>query len=237
MKNWLLVIIGLLFFLLINLKFKSNIVEKFDYNNSGTDTSSLYTSILPRSIYTKEGRLQNSHWANNKNPKSHDPPCLTKTPYGNAMAMYYYWKYLPNLLEKQYESCDKYKCANQTLNGYNAIPNITDTVGYGREKMKPDWTLSCSTHPDYYNSPERFCEKHPEHYPCANWWMKNPEQIKDITVQMDLKCLPKKMPMLPKVARTKNNLGFCLANDPKCNMNDGGGLLMIQRHREDRALC
>lgn len=205
----------------------------------GTAYSSLYTSDLSRSIYNS-GRPQDQHFSSKKNPAPFTPPCLTKKPYGNSMSTYYYWKYLPNMLEKQYASCDKYGCSNKSQNGYTALPRLercTATSSAG--KVEPEGTLACDpVNQEYYNSSEDFCRTHPEHYPCANWWMNNPAQIRDVSRPTGCtETIPPDTKMAPQVLANAEVSGFCLAGDPNCKLDDGRPMLMIQRHREDHGLC
>lgn len=218
---------------------KSNTCIKEDCNKGqGLAYSSLYTSSNPRSLYFKEGRLQDAHYSSQKTPKSYNPPCLTKKPYGNASAVYRWWQNFPNLLAKQYQSCDKYSCGNCVENGYNALPRLEKCIKTDAGKVEQAETLACDVvNQDYYNSPEEFCRNHPEDYPCPNWWRKNPEQVRDVSISPRNLSFPTHTNVDPQVAKTENNLGYCLAGDPDCELNDGRGLLMIQRGREDHALC
>lgn len=204
----------------------------------GLAYSSLYTSDLPRSI-DFPGRTQDQYYSSQKTPAPFDPPCLTGKPYGNAMAIYNYWKYLPNLLESQYLECDKYKCANHTLNGYEALPRLEKCTQTKAGKVEPGPTLACDVvNQQYYNSSEDFCRDHPEHYPCANWWMNNPVQIRDVSrADSAIGHLPKNIKVTPSNPPEPNTEGFCLSGDPNCQLTDGKALLMIQRHREDQGLC
>jgi len=199
-------------------------------NTPGLTESSLYTSKLPRSL-NFSGRAQDNFYSSESTPTHFNPPCLTKKPYGNAMATYNYWKYLPNLLEAQYVDCDKYMCANHHNNGYTALPSS--------EPSSACETLACDmVNQDYYNSSEDYCRKHPHSYPCPNWWMKNPEQIADLSRPgCGIKKLPKKIQVKSKVPRKANPWGFCLSEESDCQINDGKGYLMISRGREDQALC
>ena len=208
-------------------------------NNAAVAKSSLYTSDLPRSLYTSYGSYGDKNFSSRKNPAYYKPPCLTNKPYGNPQASYYYWKYLPNMLESQYVDCNKYGCSNLELNGYTALPTLEETIGEGQSKVDPDGTFACSVHPDYFNSPERFCKEHPEHYPCPNWWMKNPVQFPiDNTANFNVPCIKREMPVKPQVPYTPNDHGFCVPEqDPTCALNDGKAAVMIRAGREDIALC
>jgi len=216
---------------------KPNTYIKDNCNNSrGLAFSSLYTSEMPRSLYFKEGRLQDAHYSSRKTPKSYVPPCLTKKPYGNANAIYRWWKKFPQLLSKQYASCDKYTCDNRVENGYNALPRLERCIKTDAGKVEQSETLACDVvNQEYYNSPEQYCRNHPEDYPCPNWWKKNPEQVRDISISPN-SCI-KNTKVKPQVANTPNKKGFCLAGDPGYDLSDGVGLLMVQRHREDHGLC
>lgn len=217
---------------------KSNVCAPLENCPTKIDYSNLYTSDIPRSLYFKEGRLQDTDYSSQKNPKKYNPPCLTKKPYGNSMALYRYWKQLPDLLAKQYSSCDKYMCGNKYENGYTALPKLERCIKTDAGKVEQMQTLACDVvNQDYYNSPEEFCRTHPEDYPCPNWWRKNPEQVRDVTISPRNLSFPKYSKVKPQVPYTENNKGFCLSTNPKCNFKDGPGILMVMRGREDRALC
>lgn len=204
----------------------------------GLSYSSLYTSEIPRSLYFKEGRLQDDHYSSQMTPKLYDSPCLSKKPYGNASATYRLWKEFPKLLAKQYKSCDEYTCSNEIENGYNALPRLSKCIKTDSGKVEQAETLACDVvNQEYYNSPEEFCRTHPEDYPCPNWWLKNPQQICDASISLSNLSFPTHTKMKPQTTHTENDLGYCLAGDPTCELNDGRGLLMIQRGREDHGLC
>lgn len=207
-------------------------------NFPGLNKSSLYTSNISRSL-NRPGRSGDNYYSSRKNPTTYNPPCLTEKPYGNSMATYQYWKWLPALLRRQYQDCDKYECSSSKENGYTALPILENCLTTsGNNKTEPDETLACDpVNPEYYNSPEDFCRLHPEDYPCANWWLKNPEQIRDQSLNPSSWKIPTNIKVKPQVPEMKNDYGFCLSNNSDCKLNDGRGLLMINRFREDHGLC
>lgn len=166
-------------------------------------TSMMYTSALPRSL-TGPGKADDAYFSSRTTPAPYNPPCLTGTPYGNSMATYNYWKLLPKLLQLQYTDCDKYECSTTSQNGYTALPNLdfisasnsgssglavkSGAGGIAAPLGAP--TLACDpVNQDYYNSSEDFCRTHPDSYPCANWWMNNSPQIRDVTRIPGYECL------------------------------------------------
>lgn len=165
--------------------------------------SMMYTSSLPRSL-VGPGKADDAYFSSQTTPAPFKPPCLTGTPYGNSMATYNYWKLLPKLLQLQYTDCDKYECSTTSQNGFTALPNLDSisasnsgasglTVKSGSGGIAAPLgapTLACDpVNQDYYNSSEDFCRTHPDAYPCANWWMNNSPQIRDVTRVPGYECL------------------------------------------------
>lgn len=165
--------------------------------------SIMYTSSLPRSL-VGPGKATDAYFSSRTTPAPFKPPCLTGTPYGNSMATYNYWKLLPKLLQLQYTDCDKYGCSTKSQNGFTALPNLdaisASNSGASGLAVKSGEggiasplgapTLACDpVNQDYYNSSEDFCRTHPDSYPCANWWMNNSPQIRDVTRIPGYECL------------------------------------------------
>ena len=195
-------------------------------------TETFKSSSIPRSIYTKYGRLTDSHWSSNKLQTAFDNPCLTEKPYSFVHFPTWVWKNWNFFTEKKYLHCDRYSCQTGYQNGYTAEPVIQ------KNPVQVGPTISKSITKNYYPGSTPFCANNPNTYPCINWWVKNPEQIPDKTVDIRR---PKLVEGLtPQVAYHSNDIGFCIENEtnPDCQFQDGKPVLFLTKQTSiDRALC
>jgi hypothetical protein len=196
--------------------------------------SYMYTSQLPRGISVLEGKANDCMFAGQSTPAHYNPPCLTDKPYGNWQSSYYYWKYLPEMTSRMYDSCDMYRCSTCNLNGGTALAYGKETLGTGQTRVSPKYTCACSIDPKYYENPTEFCKRNPNSWPCPNSWMKNAPQIKDLTDP--IKCVkPCNVKFGPQVPACKNDFGFNLAITGE--VTDGRPIIEIRPEFEDILTC
>lgn len=156
--------------------------------------------------------------------------CLTCTPFGFDSPAFHYFQNYERDFKKQYKDCTKYQCSTPKQNELTAAP-VKD---HANRSAKTD-AHSIST--SYYHDPAAYCKRHPDHYPCPNFWIKNSELVgaKRAATKPSMMIPSMKKGIEPQ-ARTycKNGNVNELA---ECDVNDNQRMLILYPDTEDHGLC
>ena len=158
--------------------------------------------------------------------------CLTSTPYGFKHPGYLYFKNLERDFKKQYSHCDNYGCyGNAEVKQHTA-----------QTSLKPMKSLAHSVELEYYEDQTGYCKRHPDRYPCPNYWIYQHPATRPLAIAKrphrpteNYYFPPMKEGVEPQAVTHCNNKDSHTLS--KCQVNDNDRMLLVYPDMEDHATC